>query len=628
MPLVSLVIVASLGLGIGANTTVFSWLQMVRWKPLPGVADAGRLQTIETRTDQGAYVGTSWLRFLDLQRQQRFVRVAAGVASGAAHGRRRAGGRTRHGAVRLRQLLRGAGAASRRRTAAVAGRRRGAGPPAGRRHLARLLADALRRGAHRRRLDDPRERPGAGDRRRGAAALPGHDAGAGLRHVDAGDDGRHPDRGLARARRSIAGRLRGPGPPASRQHARGGWRRARRRRARAGPRLSGDRRRARQRAARLQRSAARPAADDQRRARPAADADAAGAGRGLRQRRQPAAGAGQRPAARLRRPPGARGTPPPRRLAGAARGAAALGGRHRHRAAARAVGHAGRPRRRDLRSAADPLPDRDRRRRPRRGVCSWRALRPRRRGDAGVAALPPGSAGHAAPGDPQPIAQRRARGADGTAGRARAARAGRRRPVLPAVPGRTRPRPRLPRRGCAARRLRSRRARRDAGRQPRLRLAAGPRAARRARRRIRGARMVGAARHPRPALAGLCSRRPRRHRHARRGAVQHRDRRLPRDDGHPARRRCRLRRSPGRRGAAAGHRQPGLRVALRAGRHGGRPPDRVARRRARHRRRGPHVHLRRVRRGADAAGAVFLSGSPARRRRDRICGRAPAPSWR
>jgi predicted permease len=71
MPLVSIVIVASLGLGIGANTTVFSWLQMVRWKPLPGVADAGRLQTVETRTTQGAYVGTSWPRFLDFQQRSR-----------------------------------------------------------------------------------------------------------------------------------------------------------------------------------------------------------------------------------------------------------------------------------------------------------------------------------------------------------------------------------------------------------------------------------------------------------------------------------------------------------------------------------------------------------------------------
>ena len=35
MPLVAAVVVLSLGLGIGANTTVFSWLQMARWKPQP-----------------------------------------------------------------------------------------------------------------------------------------------------------------------------------------------------------------------------------------------------------------------------------------------------------------------------------------------------------------------------------------------------------------------------------------------------------------------------------------------------------------------------------------------------------------------------------------------------------------
>ncbi len=57
MPLVAAVIVVSLGLGIGANTTVFSWLQMVRWKPLPGVADAATLQTLEARADNGVYLG-------------------------------------------------------------------------------------------------------------------------------------------------------------------------------------------------------------------------------------------------------------------------------------------------------------------------------------------------------------------------------------------------------------------------------------------------------------------------------------------------------------------------------------------------------------------------------------------
>jgi predicted permease len=67
MPLVAAVIVVSLGLGIGANTTVFSWLQMVRWKPLPGVAEASTLQTIETRTDTGVYLGTSWPAYRDLE---------------------------------------------------------------------------------------------------------------------------------------------------------------------------------------------------------------------------------------------------------------------------------------------------------------------------------------------------------------------------------------------------------------------------------------------------------------------------------------------------------------------------------------------------------------------------------
>lgn len=66
MPLVSSVVIASLAIGIGANTAVFSWLQMVRWKPLPGVAAAWSLQTIEPRTDNGVYVGTSWLDHRDL----------------------------------------------------------------------------------------------------------------------------------------------------------------------------------------------------------------------------------------------------------------------------------------------------------------------------------------------------------------------------------------------------------------------------------------------------------------------------------------------------------------------------------------------------------------------------------
>ena len=66
MPLLSAVVIVSLAIGIGANTVVFSWLQMVRWKPLPGVTAAATLQTIEPRTDGGVYIGASWPDYRDL----------------------------------------------------------------------------------------------------------------------------------------------------------------------------------------------------------------------------------------------------------------------------------------------------------------------------------------------------------------------------------------------------------------------------------------------------------------------------------------------------------------------------------------------------------------------------------
>jgi hypothetical protein len=43
MPVLAVVVVVSLGAGIGANTAVFSWRQAVVLRPLPGVADAGNV---------------------------------------------------------------------------------------------------------------------------------------------------------------------------------------------------------------------------------------------------------------------------------------------------------------------------------------------------------------------------------------------------------------------------------------------------------------------------------------------------------------------------------------------------------------------------------------------------------
>jgi predicted permease len=67
MPLLSIVIVVSLGAGIGVNTVVFSWIQAVVLQPLPGVARSGSFHLIEPRSETGSSPGSSWLELLDLQ---------------------------------------------------------------------------------------------------------------------------------------------------------------------------------------------------------------------------------------------------------------------------------------------------------------------------------------------------------------------------------------------------------------------------------------------------------------------------------------------------------------------------------------------------------------------------------
>lgn len=68
MPLVAAVIVVSLAVGIGVNTVVFSWMQALVLRPLPGVPAASEVHLIETRTETGSRPGVSWLEFQDLQR--------------------------------------------------------------------------------------------------------------------------------------------------------------------------------------------------------------------------------------------------------------------------------------------------------------------------------------------------------------------------------------------------------------------------------------------------------------------------------------------------------------------------------------------------------------------------------
>src|ERR1700730_6953465 len=71
MPVLATVVVVSLGVGIGVNTAVFSWVQTMFLRPLPGVADAGRMHLVEPRADTGSYPGASWLEYEDLKQRMR-----------------------------------------------------------------------------------------------------------------------------------------------------------------------------------------------------------------------------------------------------------------------------------------------------------------------------------------------------------------------------------------------------------------------------------------------------------------------------------------------------------------------------------------------------------------------------
>ena len=62
-PALAAVVIGSLGVGIGANTVVFSWIQAVVFNPIAGVHLASDLHLIEPKSDAGMYLGVSWQEY-------------------------------------------------------------------------------------------------------------------------------------------------------------------------------------------------------------------------------------------------------------------------------------------------------------------------------------------------------------------------------------------------------------------------------------------------------------------------------------------------------------------------------------------------------------------------------------
>src|SRR5688572_2742845 len=66
MPGLAAVVILSLGVGIGVNTAVFSWIQALVLKPIPGVERSASFYNLEPKADTGTYPGMSWPEYRDL----------------------------------------------------------------------------------------------------------------------------------------------------------------------------------------------------------------------------------------------------------------------------------------------------------------------------------------------------------------------------------------------------------------------------------------------------------------------------------------------------------------------------------------------------------------------------------
>ena len=73
----TLLAVFTLAIGIGACTTVFSWVDAVLLRPLSGVASPDRLVAVETLTPNGAFVPNSYPDYRDFRDH---LKLVSGIA--------------------------------------------------------------------------------------------------------------------------------------------------------------------------------------------------------------------------------------------------------------------------------------------------------------------------------------------------------------------------------------------------------------------------------------------------------------------------------------------------------------------------------------------------------------------
>lgn len=79
-PAAALVIVLSVAAGIGANATVFAWINGLILRPLAGAHPAREILAFENRAPDGATVSTSWLDYRDLRDRAQQSDLAASTA--------------------------------------------------------------------------------------------------------------------------------------------------------------------------------------------------------------------------------------------------------------------------------------------------------------------------------------------------------------------------------------------------------------------------------------------------------------------------------------------------------------------------------------------------------------------